>query len=118
MCRQTIRSTVRLPSAMFYRPESLHRAPLKRLVWTNDNRRGIRPPNAAVLARTPFSDMSETAIRVRNLSKRYRIGGARTRHTTISEKLMASLRTLRRFGIPDEAFWALSDVSLDVQRGD
>jgi lipopolysaccharide transport system ATP-binding protein len=62
--------------------------------------------------------MSQPAIRVRNLSKKYRIGGARPRHTTISERLIAGVRALGRLRTPDETFWALSDLSLDVQRGD
>jgi lipopolysaccharide transport system ATP-binding protein len=63
--------------------------------------------------------MSQVAIRVRNLSKKYRIGGARARYTTLSERLIAGIRALgqsRRTS--DNTFWALSDVSLDVQRGD
>jgi homopolymeric O-antigen transport system ATP-binding protein len=63
--------------------------------------------------------MSRVAIRVRNLSKRYRIGGARSRPTTIGERLMHAVRALApRRGTNDETFWALSDVSLDVQHGD
>jgi lipopolysaccharide transport system ATP-binding protein len=64
--------------------------------------------------------MSQVAIRVRNLSKKYRIGGARARYTTFGERLIAGIRALgqsRRTG-DNNTFWALSDVSLDIQRGD
>ena len=63
--------------------------------------------------------MSRVAIQVRNLSKRYRIGGARSRYTTIGERLIGAVRALApRRRTSDQMFWALSDVSLDVQPGE
>jgi len=49
--------------------------------------------------------MSDTAIRVENLSKRYRIGRAQQRHDTPSTELRTGLRdaltaTLQRFRLP------------------
>ena len=63
--------------------------------------------------------MTPVAIRVRNLSKRYTIGGKRARHATLSERLVAGLRGLEPWWRSrTDTFWALSDVSLEVQRGD
>jgi lipopolysaccharide transport system ATP-binding protein len=69
--------------------------------------------------------MDDTAIRVENLSKRYRIGGPQARYKTIRESLMdmaaAPVRRLRTLGQPspdDETIWALKDVSFDVKRGE
>src|SRR5262249_42911685 len=59
------------------------------------------------------------AIRVENLSKRYRLGAARDRHQTLPEAVAEALtlRWLRRRG-PDGELWALRDVSFEVQPGE
>jgi len=78
--------------------------------------------------------MTDTAIRVQNLSKLYHIGRAQQRHDTLRDALMASLRAplgrfssfVRRPSSPgderrmtnDETIWALRDVSFEVQRGE
>jgi lipopolysaccharide transport system ATP-binding protein len=69
--------------------------------------------------------MSEIAVRVENLSKRYRIGGPQARYKTLRESLVdmarAPARRLRRLGQPspeDETIWALKDVTFDVKKGD
>ena len=52
--------------------------------------------------------MTPVAIRVRNLSKRYTIGGKRVRHATLSERLMAGLRALAPgWRSRTDTFWAL-----------
>lgn len=68
--------------------------------------------------------MSEIAIRVEGLSKRYRIGrsvrGANGRGA-FREALAAPFRYLRatlREPSPDEIVWALKDVSFEVRRGE
>lgn len=69
--------------------------------------------------------MSRPAISVENLGKSYRIGLQAERHTTFREALVGAIKTpLRRFqalgerGSADDTFWALKDVSFDVQPGE
>ena len=68
--------------------------------------------------------MSDIAIRVENLGKRYRIGQRRERYGTLRDTLMqalgAPLRAWRDRGYRKgkAEIWALQDVSFDVHRGD
>lgn len=87
--------------------------------------------------------MTDTAIRVENLSKRYRIGQAEERHDTFAGAAIATLkaplrnfRNLRRLasfegrsnvptlqrsnvnGVADDVLWALKDVSFEVKQGE
>jgi lipopolysaccharide transport system ATP-binding protein len=69
--------------------------------------------------------MSDIAIRVDNLSKRYRIGGPQARYKTLRESLVGAVtRPLERLRNPHSALrnqdtiWALKDVSFEVQRGE
>jgi lipopolysaccharide transport system ATP-binding protein len=69
--------------------------------------------------------MSDIAIRVEKLSKRYRIGGPQVRYKTLRESIMgavaAPLRYLRnpKSAIRNqETIWALKDVSFEVKRGE
>jgi len=68
--------------------------------------------------------MSDLAIRVENLGKRYRIGQRRERYGTLRDTLMqalgAPLRAWRDRGNRKgkAEIWALQDVSFDVHRGD
>jgi lipopolysaccharide transport system ATP-binding protein len=71
--------------------------------------------------------MSRTAIRVRNLSKRYRIGALQQRQATNFRELLSSaalntLRTLSRgrngaSHTRDEDLWSLQDVSFEAEAG-
>jgi lipopolysaccharide transport system ATP-binding protein len=63
--------------------------------------------------------MSEAAVRVRRLSKRYQIG-TRERYSTVRDTLMRAVRRpfLRRQDRNDGAFWALRDVDLDITQGE
>ncbi|HEM61524.1 MAG TPA: hypothetical protein ENO24_04485 [Chloroflexi bacterium] len=65
--------------------------------------------------------MSNTAVRVENLSKKYRIGGPQARYRTLRESLVdaaaAPVRRLRSLGQgspQNEAIWALKDVIIAV----
>jgi lipopolysaccharide transport system ATP-binding protein len=69
--------------------------------------------------------MTDIAIRVQNLSKRYRIGARQKRANTLREtlgNLAASpfdyLRHTLRGSTEEEIIWALKDVSFDVKRGE
>jgi len=72
--------------------------------------------------------MSDIAIRVENLSKRYRIGGPQARYKTIRESLteavgapfrrLASVVRGQSSAASNETIWALKDVSFEVQRGE
>jgi homopolymeric O-antigen transport system ATP-binding protein len=67
--------------------------------------------------------VSDVAIRVQHLSKRYFRGSAGAGGTLLSEQMVNGLRRLVRRGTPaetaaSEPFWALHDVSLEVARGE
>jgi len=60
---------------------------------------------------------NSTAIRVRDLSKLYRIAHENEKHTTLAETLLARMKhPLRRAA--REEFWALRDVNFEVKKGD
>lgn len=70
--------------------------------------------------------MSDIAIRVDNLGKRFRIGAAREQYYSLREAIMAGLKApFRRFkrlsgyaGDENEIFWALRNVSFEVKQGE
>ena len=60
------------------------------------------------------------AIRVENISKRYRVGAGPKVASTLTESLTRAARRLFRGTPPNDSnsFWALQDVSFDVHPGD
>lgn len=61
------------------------------------------------------------AIRVSHLGKQYRLGGPQERYLTFRDAIVNSLKTpLKAFCSrkPEETFWALNDVSFEVEQGD
>ena len=65
--------------------------------------------------------MSNIAIRVENLSKKYEIMVGKYRHDTLRDQLSASFLSLfqrNRSRWQSETFWALKDVSFEVKQGD
>src|SRR5687767_5938446 len=69
--------------------------------------------------------MDSTAICVENLSKVYQLAHLTSRHQTFREALtdmaLAPIRRFRQLRGTDESmedFWALKDVSFEVQRGE
>jgi len=60
------------------------------------------------------------AIRVRNLGKKYRIGGPTEKYSTLRDTIVNSLKSpFRRNPVTDTSdFWALKDVSFDVEQGE
>jgi lipopolysaccharide transport system ATP-binding protein len=66
--------------------------------------------------------MSEVAIAVQNLSKRYAIGVTRQRYDTLRDCIAGGFHSLfrRRNGTQNvkSTFWALKDISLEVKRGE
>jgi lipopolysaccharide transport system ATP-binding protein len=65
--------------------------------------------------------MNSSAIRVEHLSKKYEIGAQQTRHNTLRDRLVDGVKSLTRRNSRASAptsFWALQDVSFDIQRGE
>jgi homopolymeric O-antigen transport system ATP-binding protein len=66
--------------------------------------------------------MGDVAIRVENISKRYRIAAARYRHDTLRDQVMDGFRSMlhprQRSRSTREIFWALRDVSFEVKQGE
>jgi lipopolysaccharide transport system ATP-binding protein len=60
--------------------------------------------------------MSDVAIQVQGLGKRYTIGGERKPYRTLRESLTGAFR--RRPAIAERSFWALRDVSFTINRGE
>src|SRR5208283_4450154 len=69
----------------------------------------------------PFMSPDNIAIRVKHLSKQYRLGGPQEPYHTFRDAIVNSIRApLMVFHRkpPVEGFWALKDVSFDVEPGE
>ena len=65
--------------------------------------------------------MSDIAIRTETLSKQYKIGARRYRHDSLRELMADRFKSLFRKPEPlsgKDAFWALKDVSFEIERGE
>jgi lipopolysaccharide transport system ATP-binding protein len=66
--------------------------------------------------------MSDIAIRVEQLSKRYKIGGQQSAYKTLRESMIAAMgapvRWLKGIHNEENTFWALDDVSFEIERGE
>jgi len=68
--------------------------------------------------------MSNIAITVENLSKRYNIGALQYRHDTLRDALMAKFKrsdvpeSEHSNGSSDDTIWALKDISFEVKHGE
>ena len=64
--------------------------------------------------------MSDAAVCVEGLGKRYRLGPPRQRYETLRDALAGAARriTRRRSREPERSFWALKDVSFEVRPGE
>ena len=70
--------------------------------------------SSGVFTDTPPRDI---AVSVRGLSKSYRIARNAAQHTSAGEAIMHKLRHPFE-KVERETFWALNDVSFDIQKGD
>src|SRR5207245_9674762 len=66
--------------------------------------------------------MSNIAIRVEKLSKKYSVGVAKVRYNTLRDHLVGGIRSLfkkeQRSSQDASIFWALKAVSLEIKKGE
>jgi lipopolysaccharide transport system ATP-binding protein len=58
------------------------------------------------------------AIRVKNLGKKYTIGGPKEQYLTLRDAIVNTVKAPFKHAQTNEGFWALKDVSFDVEQGD
>ena len=67
--------------------------------------------------------MSDIALAVNNVSKKYKIGVAKTRHNTLRDEIVHGFKSLARMkgrsaGAPNDTVWAVKDISFELKRGE
>jgi homopolymeric O-antigen transport system ATP-binding protein len=66
--------------------------------------------------------MSDIAIRIENLSKRYKVNAIQQRYDTLRDQLVGGLKSLiwrkDRSQAGPATFWALSELSLEIKQGE
>lgn len=63
--------------------------------------------------------MSDDAISVHNLSKRYQLGGQVVGYQTLRENIMSAFAIQRPIAVRSQEYiWALKDFSVDIKKGD
>lgn len=62
--------------------------------------------------------MIETAIQIRGISKEYHIGGPSQRYRTLRDTIVGAAKAIGSRRKARETFWALKDVTFDVEPGD
>jgi lipopolysaccharide transport system ATP-binding protein len=69
-----------------------------------------------------YAAMTDTAIRVDNISKKYGIGRVKPRHDTLRDQLVGGISSLfKRECRPSRegsVFWALRDICLEIKKGE
>ena len=62
--------------------------------------------------------MTDTALRVENLSKLYHIGKAQRRHDRLRDAIVGAFNVSASEHSNEDTIWALKDVSFEVKRGE
>ncbi len=104
--------------------ERRYRRVVMGLDWDCDPAAGQRPGIFQAYGRhvCGYHLMSDIAIRVEHLGKRYKIGGQQASYKTLRESIAAAaaapVRWLKGERKQENVIWALDDVSFEVKQGE
>jgi len=66
--------------------------------------------------------MSDIAIRVKNIAKKYRVPVGNHRHDTLRDQISHTIKSFihndKKYRQENESFWALKDISFEVKQGE